>query len=150
MEACPPLLRVPLEIRREIFKYLLPSPEKRFQLYQNCEVSVVGNKWSRQRKPQPDKYALAILRTNHQIYYEAMSLLYSENLFHFISLNYLQVLDFVRQLSPEAKSLVRQVRVTFLADCHMKELNNHDQFCSVIHDWLPGLITLRADPCIWI
>jgi hypothetical protein len=46
--------------------------------------------------------------------------------------------------------LVRQVRVTFLADCHMKELNNHDQFCSVIHDWLPGLITLRADPCIWI
>jgi hypothetical protein len=145
----PPLLRVPVEIRREILRYLLPGPKKQFQFYAECESAIVGSKWNRNPASR-ENHALAILRTNHQLYYEGLSLLYSENLFHFISLNYLPVLDFIRQLSPAAKSHVRRVRITLLPDCQERLTHNHDRLCSVLHDVLPGLTTLRADPWIWL
>lgn len=138
----PPLLRVPVEIRREILKYLLPGPQKKFQFYSECESALVGSKWNRKPPSRAENHTLAILRTNHQLYYEGLSVLYSDNLFHFISANYLSILDFVRHLSPAAKALVRRVKITFLPDCPDRLPHNHDLFCSVIHDVLPGLTTL--------
>ena len=91
----PPLLRVPSEIRREIFRYLIPSPTKKFLLYSytDCDSTVIISKRNRQPKGLPDKTSLAILRANRLIYHEALSLLYSENLFHFIGLNYRPVVE---------------------------------------------------------
>lgn len=144
----PPLLRVPSEIRREIFRYLIPSPTKKFLLYSyiDCDSTVIISKYNRQPKGPPDKTSLAILRTNRTIYHESLSLLYSENLFHFIGLNYRPVLAFIRRLSPDAKNLVRKVRLTLLTDQQGEQPANHDAFCTVIHDFLPGLTTLHADP----
>lgn len=146
----PPLLRIPPEIRREILRYLLPSSTKKFRFYTDCDSTVISTKWTRTTRPHPDRvYSLGILRTNRLLYYEALSILYSENLFHFIGFSYLPVLDFIRRLSPDAKTLVRKVRLTLLADHQGDEPTNHDVFCSVIHDFLPGLTTLRADPWIF-
>lgn len=145
----PPLLRIPAEIRREILRYLLPSSTKKFRLYSDCDSTVISTKWNRQIRPHPDKLSLSILRTNRLIYHEALSILYSENLFHFIGFNYLPVLDFIRRLSPDAKTLVRKVRLTLLADHQGDQPANHDVFCTVIHDFLPGLTMLHADPWIF-
>jgi hypothetical protein len=146
----PPLLRIPSEIRREIFKYLIPSSSRKFRLYSDCESTVVKRKWNRQVRPHPDKLTLDILRTNRLIYHECLSLLYSENLFHFYAFNYLPVLDFIRHLGPEAKSLVRNVRLTPLTDQPDQQPPNHEAFCTVVHDFLPGLTTLQADPVVFL
>lgn len=145
----PPLLRIPSEIRREIFRYVLPSSTKRFTLYTDCESTVISKKWNPKCPPHPDKLKLYILRTNRLIYHECLSILYSENLFHFYAFNYLPVLDFIRHLSPEAKSLVRKVRLTPLTDNQDEEPANHNAFCTVVHDCLPGLSELQADPLVF-
>ncbi|KAF2278387.1 uncharacterized protein EI97DRAFT_492864 [Westerdykella ornata] len=145
----PPLLRLPSEIRREIFRYLLPSSNKRFRFYTDCDTKVINKKWNSLCRPHPDKPTLDVLRTNRLIYHECLSIMYSENLFHFYGFNYLPVLDFIRRLSPEAKSLVRNVRLTLLTDQHDDQPTNHDAFCTVVHEFLPGLITLRADPVVF-
>jgi hypothetical protein len=145
----PPLLRIPPEIRREILRYVLPSSTKRFRLYTDCDTTAINKKWNNQYRPHPDKITLDILRTNRLIYHECLSIMYSENLFHFYGFNYLPVLDFIRHLSPEAKSLVRKVRLTLLTDQHDEQPANHDVFCTVVHDFLPGLTTLQADPLVF-
>lgn len=145
----PSLLRIPSEIRREILRYVLPSSTKVFRFYTDCDTTVINKKWNRQCRPHPDKLTLDILRTNRLIYHECLSIMYSENLFHFYGFNYLPVLDFIRHLSPEAKSMVRKIRLTLLTDQHDDEPPNHDVFCTVVHDFLPGLTTLRADPMIF-
>jgi hypothetical protein len=140
LDTYPPLLRIPAEIRREILKYVLPSSNKRF----------ISKKWNRICRPHPDKHlTLDILRTNRLIYHECLSVMYSDNLFHFYAFNYLPVLDFIRHLSPEAKSLVRKVRLTPLTDKQNDPPGSHDVFCTVIHDSLPGLSELQADPVIF-
>lgn len=145
----PPLLRIPSEIRREIFRYVLPSSTKRFLLYTDCESTAVSKKWNRKCRPHPDTLTLDILQTNRLIYNECLSIMYSENLFHFYAFNYLPVLDFIRHLSPEAKSLVRKVRLTPLTDNQDEQPANHNAFCTVIHDSLPGLSELQADPLVF-
>ncbi|KAF2634573.1 hypothetical protein P280DRAFT_237292 [Massarina eburnea CBS 473.64] len=145
----PPLLRIPSEIRREIFRYVLPSSTKRFLLYTDCESTAISKKWNRKCRPHPDTLSLDILRTNRLIYHECLSILYSENLFHFYAFNYLPVLDFIRHLSPEAKSLVRKVRLTPLTDNQDDQPANLNAFCTVIHDSLPGLSELQADPLVF-
>ncbi|KAF2176348.1 hypothetical protein K469DRAFT_30936 [Zopfia rhizophila CBS 207.26] len=145
----PPLLRIPSEIRREIFRYLIPSSTKKFRLYSDCDSTVINTKWTRHTRPHPDNLSLSILRTNRLIYHECLSILYSENLFHFYGFNYLPVLDFIRRLSPDAKTLVRKVRLTLLTDQQDEQPANHDIFCTVIHDFLPGLSTLQADPWVF-
>lgn len=145
----PPLLRIPSEIRREIFRYVVPSSTNRFLLYTDCDTTVISKKWNRKCRPHPDKLTLDILRTNRLIYHECLSILYSENLFHFYAFNYLPVLDFIRHLSPEAKSLVRKVRLTPLTDQQSEDPANHDAFCTVVHDSLPGLSELQADPLVF-
>ena len=145
----PPLLRIPSEIRREILRYVIPSSTKRFLLYTDCDTTVISKKWNRKCRPHPDKLTLDILRTNRLIYHECLSILYSENLFHFYAFNYLPVLDFIRHLSPEAKSLVRKVRLTPLTDQQHEDPANHDVFCTVVHDSLPGLSELQADPLVF-
>lgn len=75
--------------------------------------------------------------------------MYSENLFHFYVFNYLPVLDFIRHLSPEAKGFVRKVRLTLLTENQDEQPPNHDVFCTVVHDALPGLTTLQADPLLF-
>ncbi|KAF1843695.1 uncharacterized protein K460DRAFT_316325 [Cucurbitaria berberidis CBS 394.84] len=146
----PPLLRIPSEIRREIFRYVLPSSNKRFLLYTDCDSTVISKKWNRKCRPHPDKHLkLDILRTNRLIYHECLSVMYSENLFHFYAFNYLPVLDFIRHLSPEAKNLVRKVRLTPLTDDQSDPPASHDVFCTVIHDSLPGLSELQADPVVF-
>lgn len=110
-----PLLRMPIEIRLEIFRYLLPSAEKKFKVYTDCDSSYTDRKWSVQRAEKPrsaDPCTLAILRTNRLIYFEAMSILYSENAFHFIGSNFLPIVEFIRRLSPDSKALVRQLKIT--------------------------------------
>ncbi|KAI8939728.1 hypothetical protein NX059_003475 [Plenodomus lindquistii] len=146
----PPLLRIPSEIRREIFRYVLPSSDKRFLLYTDCDSTAVSRKWNRKCRPHPDKdRRLDVLRTNRLIYHECLSVLYSENLFHFHAFGYLPVLDFIRHLSPEAKSLVRKVRLTPLTDKQDDPPATHAVFCTVIHDSLPGLSELQADPVVF-
>ncbi|KAF2122446.1 hypothetical protein BDV96DRAFT_608505 [Lophiotrema nucula] len=147
----PPLLRIPSEVRREIWRHLIPSSTKKFRLYSDCDSTVVKKKWNRQCKPHPDKaVTLDILRTNRLIYHECLALLYSENLFHFYAFNYLPVLDFIRHLSPEAKGLVRNVRLTPLTDHPDEPPSNHEAFCTVVHDSLPGLSSLHADPVVFL
>jgi len=146
----PPILRLPVEIRYEILRYLVPNSPREFRLYADCDSTIVSAKWNRPPRSHPDTMALAVLRTNRMIYYEALSVLYSENQFHFIGFNYLPVLDFIRRLSPDAKRLVRQVRLTMHTDQRGQKPANHDVFCAVIHDFLPGLIMLRADPWVFL
>jgi hypothetical protein len=146
----PPLLRIPSEIRREIFRYVLPSSNKRFLLYTDCDSTVISKKWNSKCRPHPDKdRTLDILRTNRLIYHECLSVLFSENQFHFYAFNYLPVLDFIRHLSPEAKNLVRKVRFTPLTDKQDDPTPTHDRFFTVIHDSLPGLSELQADPVVF-
>jgi hypothetical protein len=147
----PPLLRIPSEIRREILRYVLPSSNKRFILYTDCDSNATSSKkWNRKCRVHPDKnLRLDILRTNRLIYHECLSVMYSENLFHFYAFNYLPVLDFIRHLSPEAKQLVRKVRLTPLTDKQDEPPSRHDIFCTVIHDSLPGLSQLQADPVVF-
>jgi hypothetical protein len=146
----PPLLRIPSEIRREIFRYVLPSSNKRFILYTDCDSRVISRKWNKKCRPHPDKHlTLDILRTNRLIYHECLSVMYSENQFHFYAFNYLPVLDFIRHLSPEAKNQVRNVRLTPLTDKQDDPPASHDAFCTVIHDSLPGLSQLAADPVVF-
>jgi hypothetical protein len=64
LDSYPPLLRIPSEIRREIFRYVLPSSDGRFLLYADCDTTVVSKKWNRKSKPHPDKdLTLDILST---------------------------------------------------------------------------------------
>lgn len=150
LDTYPPLLRIPSEIRREIFRYVLPSSNMRFLLYTDCDSNVISKKWNRKCRPHPDKHLrLDVLRTSRLIYHECLSVMYSENLFHFYAFNYLPVLDFIRHLSPEAKSLVRKVRLTPLTDKQNDPPASHDIFCTVIHDSLPGLSELQADPVVF-
>jgi hypothetical protein len=148
----PPILRLPTEIRREIIRYLIPGPSHKFRLYTDADSMIVGSKPGRNKRPKHkrDHLRLAILRANKQLYSEALSVLYSENLFHFIGFNYLPVLEFIRRLSPDARDLVRQVRLTLLTDPKGKHNGNHDLLCKVIHDYLPFLTTMRVDPVFWI
>ncbi|KAF2747541.1 hypothetical protein M011DRAFT_47106 [Sporormia fimetaria CBS 119925] len=146
----PPLLRIPSEIRREILRYLLPSSNNVFRLYTDCDTTGATKKWNRQLRPHPDRLTLGLLRTNRLIYHECLSIMYSENLFHFYAFNYLPVLDFIRHLSPEAKRMIRKVRLTILSTEQYQwddEFTpDHNVFCTVIHDSLPGLTMLQADP----
>ena len=146
----PPLLRIPSEIRREIFRYVLPSTNKRFLLYTDCDSTVFSKKWNRKYQPHPDKHLkLDILRTNRLIYHECLSVMYSENLFHFYAFNYLPILDFVRHLSPEARNLVRKIRLTPLTENQDDPPQSHHIFCTVLHDTLPALSELQADPTVF-
>lgn len=150
-----PLLQLPAEIRHEIYRYLLPSGRKNYCFYTDCDRTIVGTRWHRRLDAlPPERCSTAILRTNRTIYHEALSVLYSEHLFHFIGFNYLPVLDFIRRLSPEARDMVRRVRLTLLTDprqrCEGDQPENYELFCKVVFDFLPYLNTLRADPWIWM
>lgn len=150
LDTYPPFLRIPSEIRREILRYVLPSSNNRFVIYTDCDSTVTSKKWNRKCRPHPDKHLrLDVVRTSRLIYHECLSVMYSENLFHFYAFNYLPVLDFIRHLSPEAKSLVRKVRLTPLTDKQNDPPASHDIFCTVIHDSLPGLNELQADPVVF-
>ena len=148
----PWILLIPKELRYMIFRYVLPTEPCNFRFYTDCESDVVSGAMPTLRRPdQSTKYSVAILRVNKQIYHESLSVLYSENLFHFIGFSHLTVLDFIRRLSPDAREVLRQIRLTLLTDLSgRKRPENYDLFCSVIHDYLPFLSTLRADPVVWI
>ena len=148
----PWILLIPKELRYMIFRHVLPTEPSNFRFYTDCEPEVASGSKSTLRRPDhSSKYSVAILRVNKQIYHESLSVLYSENLFHFIGFNHLTVLDFIRRLSPDAREVLRQIRLTFLTDLSgQKRPEHHDLFCSVIHDYLPFLSTLRADPVVWI
>ena len=172
----PWILLIPKELRFTIFRYVLPTEPSKFRFYTDCDSDITGSgsgsgsgtgsgtgagagtgmvgtgtKPNLRRSDHPAKYSLAVLRVNRQIYHESLSVLYSENLFHFIGFNHLTVLDFIRRLSPDAREVLRQIRLTLLSDLDgNKRPENHDLFCSVIHDYLPFLSTLRSDPVIWI
>jgi hypothetical protein len=147
-------LRLPPEIRHEIYRYLIPNDPKGVRFYTDIDTTMGGKQWSRRRHARPDRYSLAILRANHTIYQEALSVLYSENLFHFIGFNFLPVLDFIRRLSPEAREMIRRVRLTLWNERRQKNARvqpeNYETFCKVIHDFLPGLNNLSADPFVWM
>jgi hypothetical protein len=148
LDSYPPLLRIPSEIRREILRYALPSSNGRFLLYTDCDTTVIKSK--PKSKPHPDKdLTLDVLITNRLIYHECLAVMYSENLFHFYAFNYLPVLDFIRHLSPEARNLMRKIRFTPLTDKQDFPPASHDRFCTVIHDSIPGLIELQADPVVF-
>ena len=165
----PWILHIPKELRYMIYRYLLPTDANKFHFYTDCDSAIVGRGISGSSsstgagsgKPAYGRRMLlgqtsaqdplAIMRVNRQLYWESLSVLYSENLFHFIGFSYLPVLDFIRRLSPDAREMVRQVRLTLLTDLNGKKRHeSYDLFCKVIHDYLPFLTTLLADPIIWI
>jgi len=119
-------------------------------MYTDVDTTIVNMKGPRRFQAKPDFYALSILRVNRYIYYEALEVLYSEKIFHFIGFNYSPVLDFIRRLGADAKELIRRVRITLIPDDLGGRPSNHDLLCTVIHDYLPGLHTLHADPWIWM
>lgn len=150
LDNCPPFLRIPPEIRREILLYVLPSSTKVFRFYTDCDTTVINKKWNKQYPPHPDGHlTLDVLRTNRLIYHECIAIMYSENLFHFYGYNYLPVLDFIRHLSPEAKGMIRKMRLTHLSEHQEDDPPNHDAFCTTMHNLLPGLTALRADPMVF-
>ncbi|KAK6519113.1 hypothetical protein TWF281_003802 [Arthrobotrys megalospora] len=89
----PPILRLPRELRDEIYKYLLifPTPPIPFPLDQSQKNEIYISNWS--RKPAPTKDAiinlerdhkkshLSIFRVNRQIHDEATEVFYSLNTF---------------------------------------------------------------------
>jgi hypothetical protein len=93
---------------------------------------------------------LALLRTNKLIYFEALSVLYSEHEFHFVGSSFVPVFDFFRKLSPDAKGLVRQIRLSMLIEERQVKMEQRERFCKVLHEWLPGLNVLSADGWTWI
>jgi hypothetical protein len=148
-----PLLRLPPEVRITIYRYILPSAKTQFKVYTDCDPAYTDRKWDvhrhrKKRSSQP--HALALLRTNKLIYFEALSVLYSENIFHFIGCNFLPVIDFIRKLSPDAKMLVRQLKITMLPEARHLRADQLELFCRVVHEWLPGLNVLASDGWTWI
>jgi hypothetical protein len=171
------LLRLPLELRIAIFRYLIPKPNSSsFNIYpsrdapSSCQLyrydgghcSLCDHAHSLQRywnHPHPCPLyecrrhqsqgitkvlnALAILRTSHQLHEEALSILYGENKFNFLSLspNFLPVLDWVRKLSPAAKRQMRQIRVSLMPSVREEQVR---AFEALMLEWLPGLVVLDS------
>ncbi|KAF2758103.1 hypothetical protein EJ05DRAFT_377084 [Pseudovirgaria hyperparasitica] len=147
-----PLLSLPIEIRREIYRYVLPRPKPNmgFRFMHDGGDQSVTSEWGAKRNGRTSsRHRLAILTISRQIYIEALSILYSENLFHFVTFSYTPVLELLRRLSPDARSRMRQIRLTLVppgqAEACEKE-GEHDTFCTVIHDACPGLVDLMVDP----
>jgi hypothetical protein len=152
-----PFLRLPAEVRVCIYRYLLPSENSKFKLYTDCDSTYTDRKWSVTRSSSAlrpgtniSKHSLSILRTNRTIYYEALSVLYSENTFHFVGTNFLPVIDFIRRLSPDAKELVRQLKITMVPEARHLRADQLELFCRVVHEFLPGLNVLDSDTWVWI
>jgi hypothetical protein len=172
------LLRLPLELRISIFRYLIPKPNRSsFNIYPSRDVSSSCQLYTRyyvrqcslcdhaqslqrywnhphpcplyecRRHPSQGTTnvpnSLAILRTSHQLHEEALSILYGENKFNFLTLspNFLPVLDWVRKLSPVAKRQMRQIRVSLLP--YVKE-EHVGAFEALMLEWLPGLVVLDS------
>ncbi|KAI9690078.1 MAG: hypothetical protein M1820_010042, partial [Bogoriella megaspora] len=198
------LLSLPVEIRLKILRYVLPSNRglPYYRIYTDCDSRLFrGTSKSRSAssrsanlyshtvysspyynpRPHPPtrkrRDRLAILRVNHQIYYECLSLLYSERLFHFVGTAYLPVLEFFRRLGLDACEAIRKVRLTLVSpqfgggpaglDGCSKERGSMtamgqctgnggltgqglDRLCREIHDRLPGLEVLETDPWVWM
>lgn len=147
------LLQLPAEVRQAIFRYVIPTslPGQEHKFYTDCDTAFTDDKWQSHRpKRAPQKTnaaSLAILRTNSTIYREALAVLYSTTTFHFIGSNYLPILDFFRRLSPEAKLLVRKIRITWLGT--FPQGAQFHLFCMAVLDFLPGLISFDSGPWIW-
>jgi hypothetical protein len=171
------LLRLPLELRISIIRYLVPTPDSSsFNIYPSRDVSSTCQTYryySRQcalcdhaqslqrywNHPHPCVLyqcrrhssqgrisvpnSLAILRTSHQLHEEALSILYGENKFNFLSLspNFLPVLDWVRKLSPAAKRQMRQIRVSLMPSVREEQVR---AFEALMLEWLPGLVVLDS------
>lgn len=145
-----PILKLPPEVRQCILRYLIPSSNRDLKFYTDCDTAFTDDKWQSQRKKQSkDQFSLAILRTNRVIYHEALAVLYSTKTFHFIGSNYLPILDFFRRLSPDAKALVRKIRITWLEQDRSPRDVQFNLFCMAILDFLPGLITFDSGTWIW-
>ncbi|KIW02778.1 uncharacterized protein PV09_05840 [Verruconis gallopava] len=148
-----PFMRLPPELRVCIYRYIIPPSDSKFRVYTDCSQTYTDRKWDVQRPRltsdnNPD--SLALLRINKLIYYEALSVLYSENTFHFIGCNFLPIIDFIRKLSPDAKALVRQLKITMLPEARHLTGSQLELFCRVVHEWLPGLNALASDTWMWI
>ncbi|QDS71356.1 hypothetical protein FKW77_002436 [Venturia effusa] len=169
------LLRLPLELRISIFRYLIPRPERAsFSIYPSRNVSPSAqlniyytrcSLCDHAQSPGLQRYgyrcpdhkcqsdplhntpkvpnSLAILRTSHQLHEEALSILYGENKFVFLSMspNYLPVLDWVRKLSPAAKRQMRQIRVSLVPSVREEQVR---AFEALMLEWLPGLVVLDS------
>jgi hypothetical protein len=174
------LLRLPLELRISIFRYLIPKPNRSsFNIYPSRDVSSSCQLYTRyyirqcslcdhaqslqrywnhphphpcplyecQRHPSQGTNnvpnSLAILRTSHQLHEEALSILYGENKFNFLSLspNFLPVLDWVRKLSPVAKRQMRQIRVSLMPSVREEQIGAFEE---LMLEWLPGLVVLDS------
>jgi len=145
-----PLLRLPSEVRQCILRYLVPTVSQDLKFYTDCDTTFTDDKWQSQRKKESkDQFSLAILRTNRIIYHEALAVLYSTKTFHFIGSNYLPILDFFRRLSPDAKALVRKIRITWLEQERSPHDTQFNLFCMAILDFLPGLISFDSGTWIW-
>lgn len=148
-----PFLRLPAEVRVCIYRYLLPSSTSKFKLYTDIDSTYTDRKWSStslRRGTNVSAHSLAILRASKGIYYEALSVLYSENTFHFVGTNFLPVIDFIRRLSPDAKELVRQLKITMVPEARQLRADQLELFCRVVHEFLPGLNVLDSDSWVWI
>ncbi|KAF2399948.1 hypothetical protein EJ06DRAFT_477844 [Trichodelitschia bisporula] len=146
------LLKLPAELRIIILRYLLPSATRQFKVYTDYDLIYTDKKWSchsKHRHHERISPSLSILRTNRLIYYEALSILYGENAFHFIGSNFLPILDFIRRLSPEAQSLVRRIKITMLPDGRNPRAGQLEEFCRIVHYILPGLNKFDSDSWIW-
>jgi len=144
------LLKLPSEVRQCILRYLIPMANQDLKFYTDCDTTFTDDKWQSQRKKESkDQFSLAILRTNRVLYHEALAVLYSTKTFHFIGSNYLPILDFFRRLSPDAKALVRRIRITWLEQDRSPRDAQFNLFCMAILDFLPGLISFDSGTWIW-
>lgn len=164
----PPLLRLPVEIRVQIYEYLIPRTKVTNHFYphtgmkeipkstdpvvvQLCKWNDINDysKWQ-DTDPHRPRRQLEILRTCRSIHFEVLSMMYSRSLFHFIGFNYVPVVEFMRKLSPEARNRIKQVRITLLGRPPEIKQEYHKLFCNYICDELPALGCLTADPWTWV
>ena len=133
------LFALPVEVRLIIYSQLLVHPAP-INLNRQGYISL------RLRLQERMGFCPALLRTCKQIYHEAVSLLYSDNCFHFLGgaagwMGYETLALFLGQIGLQAR-LLRYVCVPFsdlslrLYECHLKDLDR-------IRDACVGITTLK-------
>jgi hypothetical protein len=122
------LLDLPVEIRLEIYDLLLVSPLDRDQ----------KTSWAITKAYKKITVQVNVLRTCKQVYYEAVSILYSRNLFRIASPK--ESLEFISQIGP---ANAKNIRSMFIAVYNTVGLAEWMKFFDVLVEQVTGLRSLE-------
>ena len=146
----PPFLRLPLELRIQIYLYLLISPDPQLRLLDEdgdikCNDVSEGLKVCRlygSRPPYaPFYFTPALLSVNRQIHAEATHVLYSNHIFEFDH-PVDTVIAFLKRWSPSTRALVRDI---WIRECDLLLRRRVDFLTPRYETWLE-FCHLLSDP----